>query len=605
MVRPGLALIAGAAAAVLTWWLMRAVPRGDDARQPASEHSPSSPSASRLALSIPASEREFVWDLEHHGNLLNRFGFRRLGAALAEEDGDSLGAMFASDFEARLFDEDREARIDGGTFEVERRERAADTNRRLSAADFAAWLLELRSRFSPPPKFEFGISSLSPVTRDNLDGDWRGTCKMRLWGFVGETSPAETVLVLKFRTVRPQEKRLKRPGWFLDVSAEQVGSADSKEFLFRETAAARGLEPERFYDNWKEKEKFGHTGGLYACDYNRDGCVDFLVTDLRAPGVALYQGTPQGEFRNVTAETGLLANPAQPADGFSGKSDNCVFADLDNDGWEDLVVLSGGLFHNIQGKRFAPIGHRTNLFRQIYGEFAERTGPTAVVPADYDRDGLVDLYVVRSGVLRDSEAGWIDEEPARNAGNQLLRNLGKGRFEDVTERTGTGGGGRSVFTAAWLDVNNDNWPDIYVINELGKGLLLVNQAGRAFREVELVEGVADWGSMGLAAGDFDNDGNIDLYSANMYSKAGNRVVGNLPAGLYSDDVMARLRRLVQGSRLYHNDGNLKFTEVGRSFQVHDVGWAWGTAMADFNNDGWLDLYATAGYMSRDRAKPDG
>src|SRR6516165_6522701 len=57
MVRPGLALIAGAAAAVLTWWLMRAVPRGDDARQPASEHSPSSPSASRLALSIPASDR--------------------------------------------------------------------------------------------------------------------------------------------------------------------------------------------------------------------------------------------------------------------------------------------------------------------------------------------------------------------------------------------------------------------------------------------------------------------------------------------------------------------------------------------------------------------
>jgi hypothetical protein len=91
----------------------------------------------------------------------------------------------------------------------------------------------------------------------------------------------------------------------------------------------------------------------------------------------------------------------------------------------------------------------------------------------------------------------------------------------------------------------------------------------------------------------------------MYSKAGNRVVGNLPEGLYSDEVMAKLKRLVQGSRLYHNDGNLKFSEVGRSFQVHDVGWAWGTAMADFNNDGWLDIYATAGYMSRDRAKPDG
>jgi hypothetical protein len=231
--------------------------------------------------------------------------------------------------------------------------------------------------------------------------------------------------------------------------------------------------------------------------------------------------------------------------------------------------------------------------------------PGAILPADFDGDGLVDLYVIRSGKLRNPEAGWIDEEPLREAGNQLLRNRGNGRFEDVTRRTGTAGGGRSVFTAAWLDANNDNRPDIYLINEFGKGLLLVNEARGLFREVELVEGVADWGSMGLAVGDFDNDGNIDVYSANMYSKAGNRVVGSLAPGLYSEDVMARLKRLVQGSRLYRNDGNLKFTEVGRSFQVHDVGWAWGTAMADFNNDGWLDIYATAGYMSRDRAKPDG
>jgi hypothetical protein len=595
-------LILGTASGAGVWWARHTSALS---KTPHPEAVDAAAVTDRLALSIPEAEREFLWALEHHGNLLNKFGFRRLGAALAEDEDESLRAMLAPDFEARLFAESREARVDGGAFAAERRERGGEGDRRLSATEFVDWLLALRSRFSPPPKFEFGISALSPVSRDDLDGPWRGTCKMRLWGFAGEASPAETVVVMKFQVVRPDEKRLKKPAWFLACSIEQVGAADAKEFLFRDTATARGLEPSRFYDNWKEEEKFGHTGGVYACDYNRDGCVDLLVTDRNQPWVFFYQGSADGTFRDVTREAGLLSESGEPPKGVRADADTCAFIDFDNDGWEDLIFLGGSLYRNIDGQRFEPWTHRTNLFDVIYGAYRNHMDPGAILPADYDGDGLIDLYVVRAGKLRNPEAGWIDEEPLREAGNQLLRNRGNGRFEDVTRRTGTAGGGRSVFTAAWLDANNDNRPDVYVINEFGKGLLLVNETNGPFREVELVDGVADWGSMGLAAGDFDNDGNIDVYAANMYSKAGNRVVGSLAPGLYSDEVMAKLRRLVQGSRLYRNQGHLQFTEVGRSFQVHDVGWAWGTAMADFNNDGWLDIYATAGYMSRDRAKPDG
>jgi hypothetical protein len=557
------------------------------------------------SLTIPEAEREFLWSLEHHGNLLNKYGLKRLGAALAAEDRDALFAMFAPEFEARLFSQARRAKLEGASFEVERQERQGDGAQTLAAAEFVDWLLELRKPFSPPPKLEFGISSLSPAARDELDGDWQGTCKMRLWGSAGPDHPAETVVVLKFRTVRPEKERLEEPGWFLGCSVEQVARGNSQGYLFRETAEERGLEPARFYDNWKEAEKFSHTGGIYACDYNRDGCVDLLITDRNFPWVALYQGLPSGAFQDVTREVGLVNSSGQPPWGFTGQADVCVIADLDNDGWEDLIALGGAIFRNVDGKRFEPANEGSNLFRLIYGDPPERTGPTTILPADFDRDGLVDLYVVRSGLLRDSEAGWIDEEPLRNAGNQLLRNLGKGRFQDVTVRSGTAGGNRSVFTAAWLDVNNDDWPDVYVINELGKGVLLVNQGNGTFQERELVEGPADFGSMGVAAGDIDNDGYIDLYSANMYSKAGNRVIGNLPEGLYSSEVMAKLKRLVQGSRMYRNTGDFKFSEVGRAFQVHDVGWAWGTALADLNNDGWLDIYATAGFMSRDRTKPDG
>ena len=111
--------------------------------------------------------------------------------------------------------------------------------------------------------------------------------------------------------------------------------------------------------------------------------------------------------------------------------------------------------------------------------------------------------------------------------------------------------------------------------------------------------------MGAVAGDIDNDGNTDVYVAAMFSKAGSRVFGNLPPGAYSDEVHARLWRLVSGSELYRNRGDLRFEAQGVAQQVHAVGWAWGPALADFDNDGWLDIYAPAGYISRERGKPDG
>ena len=118
-------------------------------------------------------------------------------------------------------------------------------------------------------------------------------------------------------------------------------------------------------------------------------------------------------------------------------------------------------------------------------------------------------------------------------------------------------------------------------------------------------GAGDFGSMGVTCGDIDNDGRIDLYLANMYSKAGNRIIGNLRPDTYSPDVMARLRSLVAGSQLYLNRGGNRFEAVGPKYQVSAIGWAYGPALVDLDNDGWLDLYATCGYVSKSRNEPDG
>jgi len=186
-----------------------------------------------------------------------------------------------------------------------------------------------------------------------------------------------------------------------------------------------------------------------------------------------------------------------------------------------------------------------------------------------------------------------------------LRNLGNWRFEDVTATAGVSGGQRSVFAVVWLDANNDCWPDFFIINEYGNGGLYVNNQDKTFTEKKLIDGPGDFGSMGVTAGDVNNDGMIDIFLASMYSKAGSRVITNIPKGVYPPEVMARLKRFVTGSELYLNQGKQQFAPRGRKFQIHDAGWAWGPALVDLNGDGWLDVFSTAGYMSRDRTKPDG
>jgi hypothetical protein len=541
---------------------------------------------------LAESERERLWQIEHHGNVLSKTpnGFPSLGRALRQADGVALTQLLAKDFKGQTLNEPKEIRLDRAFANVVRKEKGNKPSRSLDGQQFVQELQNYRRLFHKPPNVHTALMTLSPLDPDNFDSLWEGSCVLRIYGEKQVGMPAEVVLTLKFQVNRPTEEALALGGWLRECSVSQTlqGEVSQPGFLFREAAAERGVDPSRFHDNWTHSEKITNTGGVYLCDYDRDGIVDMLITDVQT--YTLYKGLPDGKFRDVTEQVGLPRNRLVS----SPLGMLAAFVDLDGDGWEDLI-LGGRIYKNEEGKRFANVTGRTNLFLP--------PDASGLAIADYDRDGRVDIYITRPGIAKADS--WLDGKSGDNQGNQLWRNKGNWQFENVTAASGADGGSRSTFSAIWLDADNDGWPDLYVINEFGNGVLLLNNGDGTFRQHSLVEGPGDFGSMGVTCGDIDNDGNIDLYIANMYSKAGSRVIGNLKNEAYAQPVMDKMRRFVTGSQLYRNRGGLKFDRLGQEYQVASVGWAYGAALVDLDNDGWLDLVATAGFMSLSRTEPDG
>ncbi|MBB76828.1 MAG: hypothetical protein CMJ75_20170 [Planctomycetaceae bacterium] len=556
-----------------------------------------------LLWSLEKEDQEYLWDLEHHSNLLVQYGLRDVGAAVVGQRVKDLVEQFSSDFSGETFSKVRKVMINDAIISSVRRSADDSESRRIDKAELAEFLVAFAQPLGDSARFRFDIKRIFPLDRQRLDDLWTALVVLRVWNDRVVAAPQEVSLLFRLVFERPSKERFASSGWIHGLKLLQVADSRAQRSLFREVTSDLGIDSNRFYDNWKETLKKENPGGIYACDFNRDNCVDLLITDGRNPPaepdvLCLYQGLAGGGFRDVTQQMGLDAARYREVRGI-----HAVFVDLDNDGWEDLVFSRGDIWKNQQGKRFVHWRVASSYYQVTGGGAVEaREEFGGITVADYDRDGLVDLYVHRSGGTPKSWIEDVFDSPVRNL---LLRNLGDWKFENVTQQSGTDGGGRVVFSSAWFDANNDSWPDLYVINEFGDGILYVNRQDGTFKEVDVDPKTDDFGSMGIATGDIDNNGHIDLYLGGMYSKAGSRVIGNLPEGIYPEEVVDKLDRLISGSEFYQNNGELNFHAQASKLQIHDVGWAWGPTLADFNNDGWLDLFATAGYMSRDRTKPDG
>ena len=334
---------------------------------------------------------------------------------------------------------------------------------------------------------------------------------------------------------------------------------------------------------------YGHHG-VSAGDIDNDGFDDVYVCQPAGLPNRLYRNRGDGTFEDITegSGVGVLENTAC-----------ALFVDVDNDGRQDLVVVRANgplLFLNQGGGKFR---RRPEAFQFATPPQGTFTGAAA---ADYDRDGWLDiyfcLYVYYQGT--DQYRYPVPYFAAENGPpNFMMRNDRDGTFRDVTaethlERNNT----RYSFCCGWSDYNHDGWPDLYVVNDFGRKNLYRNNGDGTFTDIASQAGVDDVGAgMSVCWLDYDNDGKDDLYVANMWTAAGERITMQ---EAFQKGAPEQVRELYHK----HAMGNSLLQNVGGGFQDASASsgtgpgrWAWSSDAWDFDHDGYSDLYIANGMLS--------
>ncbi|MGO8759266.1 MAG: CRTAC1 family protein [Terracidiphilus sp.] len=328
-------------------------------------------------------------------------------------------------------------------------------------------------------------------------------------------------------------------------------------------------------------------GGVAAIDYDNDGWMDLFFTNgAKLPELAktspafwncLLRNRGDGTFEDVSVKAGLTGERL-------GFCFGAAAADYDNDGNQDLFLCSAGrnaLYHNNGDGTFTDVTAGSGLDRK-----PETVLSVGAAWFDFDNDGLLDLIVTNYTTwtpetdLRcmadQNREEYCSPTEYKSVASRLYRNLGHGKFEDVTEESGIGralGKGMGISIA---DFNGDGWMDIFVANDTEPNFLFINQQNGTFKEVGLEVGAAynmqgeTVSGMGSDAKDFDNDGFVDI----LYNDLQGQVFG--------------LLRNEQGKTFADVTWSTKLGQLSRNLS------GWSIGFIDFDNDGWKDIYSANG-----------
>jgi Flp pilus assembly protein TadD/peroxiredoxin len=373
---------------------------------------------------------------------------------------------------------------------------------------------------------------------------------------------------------------------FVDVTSHALGGTESyKNQMLRGSDYWRTV-----LDGACGIDVYGNNG-VAAGDFDNDGFDDLYVCQPAGLPNRLYRNRGDGSFEDVTEKSGV------------GVLDNtacALFADFQNNGLQDLLVVCGSgplLFLNKGDGTFALKRDAFKFANAPQGSF------THASVADYDRDGRLDIYFcLYSYYLGLDQYHYpVPYFDARNGpANCLLHNEGNAIFVERTEAAGLNvDNNRYSFACAWGDSGSSGLPDLYVANDFGRNNLYRNNGDGTFSTVSSSAHVEDVGAgMSACWADFDNDGKQDIYVANMWSAAGQRVStqNQFQVGA-PKDIRALYRRHARGNALYRNLGTGEFQNVSQQAGVEMGRWAWCSDFWDFDHDGYPDLYVANGYIT--------
>lgn len=400
---------------------------------------------------------------------------------------------------------------------------------------------------------------------------------------------------------------------FRDVFAQAIPLADQKELLhsLQDDYISRLADELPLNLPFSDLEPYFATDSttlhpaVSVVDINRDGWDDLYVM-TRWQENRLFINQQDGTFVNQAAEYGLNIDRTSCA----------LFADFDNDGDSDVFL----------GRSYSD----SLLMVNEDGKFVDRTQEkigqplpgfvTSISAADYNNDGLLDVYLstyvsIGATVQTVSSAAnfmplneakrllksfkkatpaeiWLDRPgpPSR-----LLVNCGDLTFEPSEVMPDVW---RNTFQATWSDYDQEGDVDLYLSNDFAPDNLFRNDGKRGFSDVAQEVGGQTMRGYGMGAswGDYDNDGWQDLYVSNMYSKAGKRIIGQIP-----NEMDPRYLLSANGNRLFKNAAGASLDLVSGDghgqVPVTKAGWSWGGQFCDFDNDGFLDIYVASGFYT--------
>ncbi len=334
--------------------------------------------------------------------------------------------------------------------------------------------------------------------------------------------------------------------------------------------------------------------GVALLDYDNDGWLDIYLVNgstyeamsgkADPPHAALFHNNHDGTFTDVAAKAGVTNDRWGYGVGVG---------DYDNDGWPDLYVSNFGknrLYHNNHDGTFTDVGEHAGI---TLGNWS-----TGASFGDYDGDGRLDIFVpgyvhydiAHAPVPGSKEVGYancsfrgfntycgprgLPGEP-----DHLFHNNGDGTFTDVSEKAGVNDKEHYYgFSSTFVDINNDGKVDLIVANDSTPNYLYINKGDGTFEDSSFYSGFAlnqnarETASMGLAVGDYLNNGSVDLYTTT-----------------FSDDY----------DTLYKNDGDGNFSEISSKVGLAELTspfLSWGTQFLDYDNDGWKDVMTVSGHV---------